>query len=144
MKEILIQLVTAFFGSLGFSLLFGLRAKHIVFASLGGMIAWGVFLGVHALVPSLFLANLFAAIFSVTYAEVLAHLRKCPTTLFVIPAIIPLVPGSSLYYAMSSAVQGDFVSAGEYGHRTLVCALAIAAGISLVTALRELHTPKMQ
>ena len=144
MKEILIQLITAFLGSLGFSLLFGLRAKHIVYASLGGMFAWGVYLGVHTLVPGLFLANLCAAVFSVTYAELLAHLRKCPTTLFVIPAIIPLVPGSSLYYAMSNAVHGDFASAGEYGHRTLVCALAIAAGISLVTAFRELHTPKQQ
>ena len=49
MKQILIQLVTAFIGSLGFGLLFGLRMKHVFWAALGGMIAWGIYLGVYAL-----------------------------------------------------------------------------------------------
>ena len=75
MKQILIQLVTAFIGSLGFGLLFGLRIKHVFWAALGGMIAWGIYLGVYALIPSLFLANLCASVFAVTYAELMAHLR---------------------------------------------------------------------
>jgi uncharacterized membrane protein YjjB (DUF3815 family) len=74
------------------------------------------------------------------YAELLAHWMRSPTTLFVIPAIIPLVPGSSLYYAMSSAVQRDLTNAREYGSQTLELALAIAAGMSFVLACRELHT----
>ena len=82
MKQILIQLVTAFIGSLGFGLLFGLRIKHVFWAALGGMIAWGIYLGVYALIPELFLANLCASVFAVTYAELMAHLRKCPATLF--------------------------------------------------------------
>ena len=142
MKDILIQLFTAFLGSLGFALMFGLRKKHLIPACLGGMIAWGIYLGVHALEPSIFLANLCASVFAVTYSELMAHLRKSPTTLFVIPAIIPLVPGSSLYYAMDCAVNGDLVTAGLYGHQTLITALAIAAGVSFVTVCRELHTPK--
>ena len=142
MKHILIQLATAYIGSLGFALMFGLRARHLGFAALGGMIAWGIYLGVIALEPSIFLANLCASIFAVTYAELMAHLRKCPATLFVVPGVVPLVPGSSLYYAMDCAVNGDLVGAGAYGHQTLIVALAIAAGISFVTVCRELHTPK--
>ena len=142
MKTIVIQLLTAYIGSLGFALLFGLRAKHIFFAALGGMFAWGIYLGLFTLVPSIFLANLCGSVFAVTYAELMAHLRKCPATLFVVTGVVPLVPGSALYYAMDCAVNGDLVGAGAYGHQTLVIALAIAAGISLVTVLRELHTPK--
>lgn len=142
MTETLVQLVTAALGSLGFALLFGLRQKHLPYAALGGMIAWGIYLGVHHLMEGVFLANLCAAVFAVTYAELLAHLRKCPATLFVVPAIIPLVPGSSLYAAMDSAVHGDLAAAGSFGHQTLVAALAIAAGISFVTVWRELRTPR--
>ena len=53
MQHILTQLATASIGSLGFALLFGLRAKHLAPAALGGMITWGIYLGVHALIPSL-------------------------------------------------------------------------------------------
>ncbi len=139
MKTVIIQLITAFLGSLGFAMLFGMRRKHVFPAALGGLLAWGVYLAVHAWMPGVFLPNLIAAMFSAAYAEFLAHIRKCPATLFLILAIIPLVPGSSLYYAMDAAVNGEFASAGEFGHRTLVCALAIAAGISLVSVIHQLR-----
>lgn len=142
MKEVTVQLITALIGSLGFGLMFGLRARHLFFAALGGMIAWGICISVNTLLPGEFLPNLCAAIFAVTYAELMAHLRKCPATLFVVTGVIPLVPGSSLYYAMDSAVNGDLAGAGIYGHKTLVIALAISAGISFVTVCRELHTPR--
>ena len=139
MGEFIIQLVTALLGSLGFALVFGLRQRHLAYAALGGMIAWGIYLALFAWRGSLFLANLGASVFAVAYSELLAHRRKCPATVFVIPAIIPLVPGSSLYYAMEYAVRGDLTTAKTFGHRTLVCALAIAAGISFASAFRELR-----
>lgn len=142
MEEILIQLATAFTGPMGFALLFGLRRKYLFASSMGGVIAWGVYLIVQAWTEAGFLSCLAAAAVAVIYAEVLAHGFKTPATLFAIPAILPLVPGSSLYYAMNSAVRGDLASAREHGVQTLVYTLAIAAGISLVTALRQLRTKK--
>ena len=99
-----IQIAAAFFGSLGFALLFGLRRRYLLPASLGGMLSWGLYLLLDRLFGSPFVACLAASAFSMVYAELMAHWMRSPTTLFVIPAIIPLVPGSSLYYAMSSAV----------------------------------------
>ena len=142
MKEILIQLFTAFLSSLGFSLLFGLRRRFLLAASLGGLLAWGVYLAADAWMHMEFLSYLLAAAFAVIYAEVLARSLKTPATLFVVPAILPLVPGGSLYYMMNSAVQGHMAAAKVYGARTLTAALAIAAGISFVVALRELQTKK--
>ena len=142
MKEITIQMVTAFLGALGFALLCGLHKRHLLFAALSGMLTWGLYLLLQHFLQSAFLANLIASVFAVSLSEVLAHWRKCPATLFVVPAIIPLVPGGSLYYAMSYAVRNEVEAAGLYGRQTLVAALAIAAGISFVTACRELHTPR--
>ncbi len=140
--RILIQLLSAFAGSFGFALLFGLRRRYLLPAALGGMLTWGLYLLLEALLASGFLCCLAASAFAVVYAEVLARLMRTPATLFVIPAVIPLVPGSSLYYAMSCAVQRDFIGAREYGAQTLEFALAIAAGMSFVLAVRELRTRK--
>lgn len=138
MMEIFIELVTAFFGSLGFALMFGMRKRHLLWASYGGLFSWGIYLAVLALSENVFFAVLTASIFSMAYSEFMARFRKCPATLFVITAIIPLVPGSSLYYAMSYAVNGDILSAQYHAHQTLIWVLAISAGISFVTAIREL------
>ena len=80
--------------------------------------------------------------FAVIYAEVLARSLKTPATLFVVPAILPLVPGGSLYYTMEIAVHNRMEAARSFGQQTLVAALAIAAGISFVVALRELQARK--
>ena len=140
--DIFTQLVTSFIGSLGFALMFGMRRRHLMIASLGGMLSWGIYLAVLSVRESVFFAVLVASAFSMIYAEFMARLRKCPATLFIIIAIIPLVPGSSLYYAMSYAVSGDMINAGYHAHQTVIWVLAISAGISFVTAIRELRTRK--
>lgn len=140
--RLIVQLITAFLGSCGFSMMFGLRRRYLLLASLGGMLGWIIYLAVNAWTDSGFIACLVAAAFGVLYAEVLARRLKTPATLFVIPAIVPLVPGSTLYAAMSCAVRGEMDAAREYGSQTLELALAIAAGISFVVALRELQAKK--
>ena len=142
MKEILVQLSSAFMGAFGFAVLIGLQKKHLLFAGISGLLTWTVYLIVDHFFPGLFLPNLCASVFAVTFSEFLAHWRKCPSTLFQVPAIIPLVPGSSLYYAMDRTVHSNLAEASTYGRRTLVCAVAIAAGISFVTVCRELRTKK--
>ena len=39
-----VQLASAFAGSLGFALLFHVRREKLLLASLGGLLAWGVYL----------------------------------------------------------------------------------------------------
>ena len=108
-----IQLAMAFVGSLGFCMMFRLRAGLLVPASLGGLFCWAVYLTGAQYVEGIFLPSFIASAFAATYAEVLARKLKAPATLFLIPAVVPLVPGSGLYYTISYAVQGDLeVSAG--------------------------------
>ena len=142
MKETVIQLLTAFVAALGFSLVSGLRSRHLMFAALGGMLAWGLYLLLHAMIPNVFLPVLFTSVAAVIYSELMARWRKCPSTVFLMPTIIPLVPGSSLYYTMSYIVQNDMEMVRYHSHQLLIAALAIAAGISFVTICRELHAPR--
>ena len=114
--------------------------RYLFAASLGGLFAWAAYLLADSLLHAAFLSNLLAAAFSVFYAEALARLLKTPATLFLTTAILPLVPGGSLYETMSHAVRGEMELVRSCGNATLSTALAIAVGISIVLAIRELRT----
>ena len=70
--EYIIQLITAFTGSVGFCLLFNVRRSKLFLAGLGGVIAWGVYLlaglWIDGDVPRFFLASLVLTL----YAEIMA------------------------------------------------------------------------
>lgn len=130
-----IQIITALLGSLGFSLLFGLRPRYLLLASLGGGICWAFYQFCLQSGLSVFVTCFAASAFSAIYGEILARIMKAPAPLFFIPTIIPLIPGSLLYYTMRSAVQGNLDAAAVHGIQTLQTALAIAAGVSLVWSM---------
>ncbi|MDO5135906.1 MAG: threonine/serine exporter family protein [Eubacteriales bacterium] len=135
MREQVIQLLTAFFGSLGFAISFQLRRSLWLVASLGGLLSWGCYLAAFAVTGQVFFSSLLASIFAALYSELLAAWKKAPTTLFVIPSVIPLIPGSSLYYTMRAVVTGNTKEASSYGALTLQWSLSIAAGICVVWTL---------
>ena len=62
--------------------------------------------------------------------------------LFLIPAVVSLVPGGTLYYAMSYAVQGDLEMSGSYGAETVQYVLGIACGMCIIWALFTTIRPR--
>lgn len=130
--SIWIQILTAALGSIGFALLYRLRPEHLPLAAVGGAITWGVYLLVLKYTENIFAAALIATVLCTFYAEILSKLQKTPATVLLIPSVIPLIPGSALYYTMSSLVQRDLIQAWYFARLTIQYALAIALGISLV------------
>ena len=125
----LIQVAAAGLGSLGFALLFNLRGSRLFWASLGGVISWGVYLIVMLFWPSEAGGYLLAAFLLTVYAEIMARLQKAPVTVYLVAGTIPLIPGAGLYRTMSHAVSGDWQAALTTGVHTLVLAAAISGGI---------------
>ena len=145
-REILFELVTAFLGSAGFAILFHLRKQLMIFASMGGFLTWLIYLICVPYVIGGFLPSFLAASCGALYAEVMARTLKTPSTPFFVIAMIPLIPGSTLYYTMDQVVHGILTIAGIYGVRTIQCALGIGSGMSLAWALcdlsRKIHAQK--
>ncbi|MBU3100364.1 MULTISPECIES: threonine/serine exporter family protein [Clostridium] len=125
----------AFLSSLGFGVLFNIRGKNLIIASLGGGLAWLTYLISGRLQPSLVFSLFLASMVGSIYSEIMARLYKNPVTMFVICAIIPLVPGGGMYYATLEAVKGNFTVALTKGAETLFSAGAIAVGIVLVASI---------
>lgn len=137
------HLIFALLSTAAFCVLWHLPLRYLLLASLGGAAgcALSAFLG--TFIESTLYTGLLVSIFSAAYAELVARRVRAPATLFLIPAIIPLVPGSSLYYTMLALVQSDSAGLHEYGLQTVRWVVSLAAGISLVGVVHQIiHRPK--
>ena len=116
MQEI-IQLFAALLGSLGFAVLFNIRGEKLVFAALGGLLSWGVYLGAGYIDNNPYFCGFTASVLLTLYAECMARVHKTPVTVFLVSAAIPLIPGagppsftkhSSTVRSFSSFTSSDF------------------------------------
>lgn len=136
MENAIIQMISGMLGSLGFSLLFNVGKKYLLSAALGGLLAWGVYLLCMGFSwMDVLTSTIAASVISQIYSEILARIYKTPTTVFVIPAVVPLIPGGSLYNTMYAAVMKDWVQFRYYGVQTLWGTLGIAIGLSFVSGV---------
>ena len=135
----LTQLLTAGLGALGFSLVFNVRGRQLIFTTLGGFLAWGVYLALEPTGMGVVGRYLIASVLITVYAEICARKRKAPATVFLVSAVIPLVPGSSLYATMVYAVHQNGTGFVRQGLATLLRAGAIAAGIILVSTVMHAY-----
>ena len=135
----IIQVVSAFVGSIGFAIFFKMKGKQIPFAGLGGAITWAVYLAIQTQFEGYFIPYLLASIFVALYAEAMARVNKAPATIFLTATAVPLIPGGSLYYTMAGLVNGDhelFITSGE---AAITIALAISLGFVLEAILARYY-----
>ncbi|WP_150843901.1 MULTISPECIES: threonine/serine exporter family protein [unclassified Clostridium] len=132
------QVIYAFIVSLGFGVLFNVRDKNLFFAALGGAVGWFFYSLTLNLSDSNILAMLIASISISIYAEIFSRVLKNPVTLFLVCSLIPLVPGSGMYYTVFEAVEGNVFDSLNNGIETLSLAGVIAVGIILVSTLSRL------
>lgn len=124
-----IGILTAVAGTVGFSLLFRIDLRRLPFAALGGGLSWAVYLLLLEFTASIFVSTLAAAFIATVYSEIFAHICRTPATVFLIPCLIPLVPGGSLYYTMRGLLTDDYTAAAQYGIATAEVMLGISGGV---------------
>lgn len=132
-----IQLGAAFLGSIGFALILKIKGRQILYAGVGGLITWGIYLLAFAQIGSNFESNLIAAIFVAIYAEIMARVNKAPATIFLTAAAVPLIPGGRLYYTMYGMVSEDTTMFAENGTAAVTIALAISLGFVIVAVVNK-------
>ena len=131
--DAVIQVIMGGLGTLGFNILFNIRGKKLVLATLGGVISWTVFLLIEPILPGEAARYFVSAAVITIYGEILARVTKTPTTTYLVPSIVPLIPGSSLYYTMNYALNRQWDAFSQRAFYTIQLALALAVGIIAVT-----------
>ena len=127
--ESVMQIIWAGVGSLGFCLLFNVRGARIPYVVVCAMVTWMIYLIADAAGESVFVCSMVSTVFATIFSEMLAHGLKAPVTAFLMPVLIPLVPGGGLYYTVYNLITGDNVLMRSYANDTVMTCLGIVLGI---------------
>lgn len=134
----MLHFIYAFFATLGFSVLFNIPRREMIYAGIAGGLGWLFYESFVSFSVSVIFASFVGALTVGMLSEIMAKIRKKPATIFVIPGIIPLVPGYGLYFSMLSVIEKNYDEALRVGFETLMIAVVIACAIILATTFGKL------
>lgn len=139
-KTAVILCVSGIFCTLGFSWLFRVTKKNIIWTTLGGFLTCVVYVVCCKFFGHEFFQNVFPSLFAAAYAELLARLTKSPATPYFACAIVVLIPGAKLYYTMYYIIVGQMDMFRETIIQLLRISSGIAVGIMLISVIvREIY-----
>ena len=122
----------------GFSIFFNAPKKLLLPSSVVGGVGWIIYLvmSVHFDNPLVYAFT--AAIFIAVSSEIFARLLKQPAIVIIIPGILPLVPGISLYNTVLYTIQKKYELAASTGTRAIIVSIGISLGILVVASLSRM------
>ena len=132
---LLIKVISAFIASIGFSIILKINRRHVFIGGVCGMITYVIYYTIVFFADSFFAAALVSTAFTTLFSEILARVKKAPTLVFILPGVIPTVPGGDLYRAMRCLILSEFTGAFENLLITLEIGLGIAGGIVATSTL---------
>ena len=119
----------------GFSVVFNIQLKDLPFAALGGVIVRIVYILFELAFPQYrFLFITIAAFFAALYSEILAISRKEPSTLYLYPSIVPLIPGDLFVYVALGLVWQNHLIA-DFGPTLALSLIGISLGFVLCSTI---------
>ena len=119
----------------GFAIFFNVQPKLLLWTAPIGALGWLVYvLGVFNYENPMIYSFTAAAVISLC-SEILARRLKQPAILFVIPGILPLVPGVGLYQTVYSIMFKKYGLAATIGTKSVIVSIGIALGILVVASL---------
>lgn len=132
-----VQCIFSVIACAGFVIIFNIHGYGNLLCALGGGITWAAFCLVQALGGQELLCYFLSTVVAALFAEGMARVRKYPAISYLISSLLPLIPGSGIYYAAQQAVQGNSEGFVAYGAKTLAIAGVMAVGILLVVTLTK-------
>lgn len=129
-----VQIFAGFISAVTFAHIYHVPQKQLLRSGVVGGLGWAIFLlsrDIMGETAGMFLAGTFVALLS----EALARKCKQPVLIFLIPGVIPLVPGGKAYLTMLSYLQGDYTEGTFLLVSTILLAGAVAAGIVVSSSI---------
>ncbi len=128
--------ILAFLATVSFGILFQAPRKTLWTMGFIGAVGWVVFVLLRqGMEYTSFNANFVAALTIAVLSEASARLFKQPTTVYLVPGIIPLVPGLGMYKGMNQIIANNY----DVGMSILLTACtdagAIALGLMMVASI---------
>lgn len=130
------QTLAAVAATVFFSLLMSAPRKTIIPSSLVGGLSWLVYELLNICGQPEFTSFFIGTLIVAVAAEVLARIYKMPAPVFILPAILPILPGVRIYRTALTIVEQRFTDFRDEATRTLIafCAITVALAFTSVAA----------
>lgn len=136
--ELIINILFAYLASVGFALTINVPRRVLNLAGVSGVVSWIIYwLAMRASMGRL-ISNLLGSFAIGILAIVFARRKKCPASVFYIPAIVPLVPGVPAYQAVRELTAGNINGASDSALRVIIVTGSIALGMLLSNMFVEI------
>lgn len=123
------QFIYAFISTIGFSIIFNISKDSIIKSGFNGALGWIIYISINNTFNSPVIGSFLGALSVGIIGELFARFFRKPATIFIIPGIVPLVPGSGMYYTMLAIIEKRFLDAANLGSQTLFIAASIASAL---------------
>lgn len=133
-KEVAVNVLCPFFGTVAYVALFNVPRRYYLSCGITGIVAWLVYLGASGFASSA-AASFVAVVVAVFLSRMLAVRMKCPITIFLLAAILPLVPGAGIYFTAYYLVTNQLLLAAARGIEAVKVAFGIVVGIAFVVSI---------
>ncbi|MBE6607356.1 MAG: threonine/serine exporter [Ruminococcaceae bacterium] len=128
----LFEFVICAFSVASFSVITSAPRNTILASSLVSAIAYVIYRFIHINAGKEIFAYFVASLVISILSEILARVYKNPSTVFIFPGILPLVPGVGLYNSMLYLVQRDYEMFTAKAVTTLFISGSIAIAVAIV------------
>ncbi|NLD35156.1 MAG: threonine/serine exporter [Clostridiales bacterium] len=129
--NILIQCLASMFASAFFGELLRQPRRTLPYTSLIGLNGYIIYLLMGKTGTAFFVAGLAVGLL----CELTARIQRMATTIFLVSAIIPIVPGLGVYRTIMYLASQDFAMATSTGVETLTGIGAIALALTIATTI---------
>lgn len=141
LRQILIHSIGSFGGTLGYAFLLNVPLSTVLPASLTGLLGYVLYEVLVNLLGQGVMSSYFLSTVVITViCETAARVMRMPSTIFLLTALVPLVPGYTFYCAMLAMVQNDGAAVASYGLQAVQIVAAIAVGAAVTSVLFRMLT----
>ncbi|MFK4785980.1 threonine/serine exporter family protein [Fusobacterium sp. MFO224] len=124
--------------SLCFGVFLSIPKLDIVIGGVIGGFSWALYIFLMRISGEVILPYFISTLSIGILGNISSKITKRPTFLYMLPGIIPLVPGYSLYYTMFYIVTENYPLALHKGIETLFIAFSISSGLIVSESLKKI------
>ena len=130
-----VQVAGSFMAVLSFGIVLDLPKKYLGWSGVTGGVCWLVYLLIREETGSLIFAAFLSGLSVALLGHILARILRAPVSVFLIPGILPLVPGTSIYNCVYNIIRSSREQSTYYLIETMQIAGAIAMAVFLMDSM---------
>lgn len=123
------QFIIAFFATLGFAMFFSCPKRILPMACFVSGIIWVIYKYLVLQTNNVILAGFTASFLLGITSEICARKYKTPAILFILPGLVPMIPGAGTYYSMYYLIYAEYKTFQNVASETFYILIALALGV---------------